>query len=377
MKSKNYAGRSVILILLAGLTLFLASCGKNSGPELKNCSIIHETEFGGIYIQKTIDEFNALGFSYGDSVDIRFSNGYQLEDQPYYNGYYTENGESLLVAYPGYPYIRAGINNGDDLWVISGAAEDDTATITLKEKGKYLDIQEARDIHYTDLRKDYPSDEAFANFRSVSAGDIAPDTLYRSASPCDNQHARVPYVNALIEEAGVQCILDLADTDEKILNYIASEDFQGDYFLSLYENGQVIPFALNTNFTAEPFRTKLADGLTAMTEQDGPYLVHCTEGKDRTGFLCLLLEALCGADYQEIVDDYMITYDNYYRITETKDPARYNVIVEHVLDPMVRLLAEPDADLKTADLSAGAVQYLKDCGLDDAVIGKIKDKLTK
>ena len=132
----------------------------------------------------TIEEFNALGFAYGDSVDISFSNGYTLEDQPYYNGYYTESGESLLVAYPGYDYIKACINNGSDLWEVAGLAPDDSATITLNERGKYLDIQTARNIHYTDERSDYDSNEAFANFRSVKAGSIAANTPYRSASPC-------------------------------------------------------------------------------------------------------------------------------------------------------------------------------------------------
>jgi len=51
-----------------------------------------------------------------------------------------------------------------------------------------------------------------------------------------------------------------------------------------------------------------------MASADGPYLVHCLEGKDRTGFVCIVLEALMSATYQEIVDDYMLTYNNYYHI---------------------------------------------------------------
>ena len=47
-------------------------------PVLENCAIIHEEEFGGVYITRTIDEFNSLGFNYGDSVDVIFSNGYKL-----------------------------------------------------------------------------------------------------------------------------------------------------------------------------------------------------------------------------------------------------------------------------------------------------------
>ena len=34
----------------------------------------------------TIDDFNNYGFKFGDSVDVKFSNGYELLDLPYYNG---------------------------------------------------------------------------------------------------------------------------------------------------------------------------------------------------------------------------------------------------------------------------------------------------
>ena len=114
-----------------------------------------------------------------------------------------------------------------------------------------------------------------------------------------------------------------------------------------------------------------------MTGKDGPYLIHCTEGKDRTGFVCLLIEALCGAGYDEIVDDYMITYDNYYQITKEKDKERYDVIVESVLDPMIAAVAGEGVDIKTADLSACAVDFLKDAGMSEAQIDALKAKLTE
>lgn len=383
MKTNGTARKvSAIILCIACIAMLFCSCSKRGEeyvPALADCGIIHEPEFGGVYIKKTIDEFNELGFEYGDSVDVSFSNGYILEDIPYYNGYYTENGFPLLVAYPGYDYIKAAVNNGDDLWDIAGLPltdspdGNDTATVTLNERGKYLDIQNARDIHYEDDRDLFESDEVFANFRSVSAGSISANTLYRSASPCDNQHNRATYVNDLIEAAGVQCIVNLADNDEKIQGYLGREDFNCPYFLSLYENGKVILLALNTNYSSEEFRSKLATGLTAMAEQDGPYLVHCTEGKDRTGFVCMLLEALCGASYEEIEDDYMITYYNYYKITEENE--KYDIIVEQVLDPMIRVIVT-DGDISKADLSLYAADFLRSAGMSDTDISALRAKLT-
>lgn len=380
MKTRLCLNRSLCLLLCAlCCAAVLGGCaGKEKSPAaLSGCAVIHEPEFGGVYITATIDAFNALGYAYGDSVDIRFSNGYTLTDQPYYNGYYTENGQSLLVAYPGYDYIKACINNGDDLWDVAGLDEADTAAVTLNTRGKYLDVQNARDIHYTDAREDYASDAVFANFRSAAVTGVAPGRLYRSASPCDNQHNRATYVDALIRDAGVRCILDLADNEEKIAGYLADGSYETPYFRSLFEDGNVLPLALNTNFTSAAFGQKLAAGLIAMAEHEGPYLVHCTEGKDRTGFVCLLLEALCGAGYDEIAADYMMTYDNYYGITRQSDAARYDVIVEHVLDPMVRLLVPDGADLAAADLQSGAETYLRGIGMTDAQIAALASALSE
>ena len=405
MKRKDLLGRAVIVLALCiVLCLAAAACGKNNNaepanntvpedntPKIEGMAIEHEPEFGGVYIKMTIDDFNKLGFKYGDSVKVQFSNGYTLEDVPYYNGYYVDAGEALLIAYPGYDYIKAAINYGQDLWeegglyagqvqslfADAGLDEHCTASVYLNEHGKYLDIQEARDISYYDEREKYPSDEVFANFRSMKVGDLKEGAIYRSASPCDNQHNRAPYVDALIKEAGVKCILDLADNETKIERYIAAADFNSPYFLSLYNSGSVIPLAMNMNFTSDDFTAKIAQGFTAMLEKEGPYLVHCTEGKDRTGFVCMLIEMLCGASYQEIVDDYMLTYDNYYEITEAKDKKKYDIILDKNLIAMMYTVAgTKDIDLKTADLAGLARTYLVKAGMTEEQINGFIGRLT-
>ena len=367
---------AAVLTLALLCAVLLAGCQQQgSVPAVRDVSILHEPEFGGVYITKTIEEFNPLGFAYGDSVDVAFSNGYTLEDLPYYNGYYVDPGRPLLVAYPGYDYVKAAINITDDLWAVAGLEAADTASITLRSRGTYLDIQNARNIQYLDERERYDSDEMFANFRCIRVGDLAPDRLYRAASPCDNQHRRAPFTDALMERAGVQTILNLADTDEKLRGYLAREDFASPAFRALYDQGRVLPLALTANYGGTEFRQKLAAGLTQMTDLPGPYLVHCTEGKDRTGFVCLLLEALCGAAYEEMRDDYMLTYANYYRIDETSDPARYRTLVESVFNPMVALLIG-DADPTRADLAAGARDYLLSGGMTETQIAALRQALT-
>ncbi len=349
----------------------------SSVPALRSCGVIHEPEFGGIYIKMTIEDFGEFGFDFGDSVDLSFSNGFSLEDLPYYNGFYSKTGEPLLIGYPGYEYIKAVVYCGGDLWEIAGLSENDTADIILAEKGKYADIQSARDLHYTDDPEDYESEQVFANFRNVRAGTIAEDTLYRSASPCDNQHNRAGYVDKLIEEAKVNYILDLADDDEKIRGYLNSGDTDSPYFRELYDRGSVAPLSLNMDFSSERFKEGVKKCIASIAENEGPYLVNCTEGKDRTGFVCMLLEALCDADYEEIVSDYMETYSNYYHFDEKTDSSRYSIIVREVLDPMIQVIAGENADVKNANLREGAEQYLNGLGVDGEIISIARRNLTE
>ena len=92
----------------------------------------------------------------------------------------------------------------------------------------------------------------------------------------------------------------------------------------------------------------------------------------------MLLEALMGASYQEIVDDYMLTYDNYYEITETKDKAKYDVILEkNLLAMMYTVAGSADVDLKTADLASAARNYLKGCGMTEEAIDALIARLAR
>ena len=379
------------ILVLALLILSLCACQKKkeeSNPSITDYPIEHEMEYGGVYIKIAIDDFNALGFSFGDSIDLTFDNGRKLEDIPYYNGYYVDAGEPLLIGYPGYEYIKATINYGQDLWDefslkvpanVEGLwkkavlEEHNTATITLHEKGKYLPIQEASDIHYFDERERYDSDAMFANFRSMNLGKLKRDVIYRSASPCDNQHNRAPYVDALIREAGVNTILDLADNEVKIEKYIARDDFASPYFLSLYDSDQVIPIALNMNYLSDDFGMKIVQGFNLMAEKEGPYLIHCTEGKDRTGFVAMLIEALAKASYKEIEADYMKTYANYYRIDKSNDKEKYQIILERNLDGMIAFMVnDAGIDFKNCDLSIYAENYLQRCGMSEEQIQALK-----
>ena len=89
--------------------------------------------------------------------------------------------------------------------------------------------------------------------------------------------------------------MNLADSDALIESYIAADGFNSPYYQSLFEAGKVKALNLGVDFTAADFKSGLAEGLRFLSEHEGPYLVHCNEGKDRAGFASALLECLMGA----------------------------------------------------------------------------------
>jgi len=321
----------VILFMLPAL--FIASCSTNNNQNegiitSGDIKVIHETKFDSIYGNLTIEAFMKLGFEFGDSVDVSFSTGDIFKDIPFYDGYYVKVGDPLVVGYPGYPYIDVATNNKGEFWQSLNLDENDTMCITLNTKGKYLVGQETFSMKYYDERNKYSSDEEFSNFRAMSVSTMKENTFYRGASPVDNQHNRASTSDSLISKAGINFVLDLADSKDEAESYMGKEDYNSPYSLGLYQNNNISYLDMGVDFTAAVFQEKLVSGLTELVKHPAPYYIHCTEGKDRTGFVCFFLEALSGAGYDELEADYMETYKNYYGITKESNKSKYDAVVD-------------------------------------------------
>jgi len=303
-------------------------------------------------------------------VTVVFNNGFVLE-APYLDGYYVNNGDPLVRAYPGQTNIAVCINYGK-LNVVAQVDVGSKFTIMLSRPGAYLTQYEIRRLVRSNKREDYTSDEVFANFRNIALGGIAKGVLYRSSSPIDNQLSRAAFADRLIKEAGVRTVVNLSDSADNMKNYLAAKDFVSPYYAALAGSNQVIFLNMNLAFASDEFRANVIKGLVFMAEHNGPYLVHCTEGKDRTGFFAALVEALMGASKDEIVEDYMQSYINYYGVKKGTD--QYTLISQDVLG-MLKVIAGTN-DLDKADLAADAKSYLLQGGMKAEQIEALKAKLS-
>jgi protein tyrosine/serine phosphatase/S-adenosylmethionine hydrolase len=327
-------------------------------------------KYGHALSDITIQDFNDLGFKFGDMVTVVFDNGFVLE-APYLDGYYVNSGDPLVRAYPGQTNIAVCINYGK-LNVIAQVDAGSKFAIMLTGPGEYLTQYEIRKLVRSNKREDYASDKIFANFRAVKMGGIAEGALYRSSSPIDNQLGRAAYADQLIEDAGIATVVNFSDSADNIKTYLAAKDFSSPYYADLYKNGQVILLNMNLAYASDEFRANVIKGLVFMADHSGPYLIHCTEGKDRTGFVAALLEALMGATKDEIVADYMESYLNYYDVQPGTE--KYNLIAQDVLG-MLKVITGA-TDLDKADLAAGARNYLLAGGMKAEQIDSLMTHLS-
>ncbi|MBE5852522.1 MAG: hypothetical protein E7299_06155 [Lachnospiraceae bacterium] len=230
---------------------------------------------------------------------------------------------------------------------------------------------------YSSNREEFPSDVAFANFRSLSGGAINGNMFYRSSSPVCNVYNRAPFSDAFAEAAGIKCVLNLSDSSDEVRQFMAESGYVSPYYKSLFESGKVLTLNMGTKYYSNKYAFALADGLKKMLTMEGPVLIHCIEGKNRTGFVSMLFEGLAGATYQEIVDDYMATFYNYYPGMLETDDRLYECFKKEEIDEKIRYISgcDKDADLTGLDMHQYCRQYLYNAGLTEAELDLLEARL--
>ena len=388
---RTLAFAMILIVLLTGCATRTQAVQETVITEVTS-SVKEIQKYGNLVLTIEKKDLDAMGAEYGDVFTVSF------QDTEVYAPYCTNysdvdlgsivlrnDGETLILAINMGDFattysIAEKVSNPDKTykWIFEEGKtmEDISLLLTLTGKGEYRDEWLIHQLSRTDNREDYSSDAAFANFREIKGGKIGEGALFRSSSPINNEIGRAKYADALVKENGIRTVMNLADSEESIISYMEKEDFASPYYASLFENGDVIALNMGVSFKTREFQASLSEGLTFLASKEGPYLVHCTEGKDRAGFTSALLSALMGLTYQEIVEDYMTTYENYYHIE--KGSEQYEAVKKSNIDSMLSFIASVESDkLSQVDLSLKAEEFLLAIGMEEETVRKLKENLAK
>ena len=253
------------------------------------------------------------------------------------------------------------------LWVPEDGVEFPVLVTIERVKAPAYPIPSKGFCERSNERADYPhlTDAEFANFRPVVAPSIVSGNLYRSSSPIDPSLGRKKYAAAALASCGAKTIWNMADGPDEAWAH-SGRQHDGHYL-----PGCTIHYRpLNTDFNSTYFKENLRRGLLFLSKEQPPYLIHCKEGRDRTGLVAILLEALCGASRAEIKADFAKSFQNY-ALNGAFDRKQMEQSFTYGMKSL-GLDDAPDAELRTR-----AKKYLRGIGMEELEIQVLMAKLAR
>ena len=306
-----------------------------------------------------------LNLDYGDSVNVEFSGGYTGKAVPVYPEFYGNRGDSVVTDYFKDYIVVAGI--GFDFASVTGIEAGETVVISLDEPEKYKELFEAYNIDPNWEQRPGQTVEEYLNVRSPSAGTMEKGILYRGASPFSEKLQRIDEMEEYLKQHGIRTIVSLSEESEEDLK---TKEFP-EYSKQLVQEGNVIVIPMGVDYREPKVMKQIGIGLNRMSEKEGPYLIQCSYGRDRTGVICALLEALCEASAQEIIDDYMISYKNLHEIPMDSESTQYQLYYTRMMESLGQV-GFPSEGFENADLEQIARTYLSECGMSETEIDRLK-----
>jgi protein tyrosine/serine phosphatase len=222
-------------------------------------------------------------------------------------------------------------------------------------------------MYYSDCSDEKPTKNKDVNFREIHMGSIAPGILYRSSHPIPNGEKNNEVIK-LVKKVQIACVINLADS----LKVLHKSVLVCEWYRRMLISGRAIALDMDFDFASNSFAGKLGCGILFLISHDGPDLIHCFAGFDRTGFMSILLEALMGAPLNAITNDYLLSYGKgFYSAINDSENEDARVVIEQL---KIINLGEP---VMEKNLQTAAERYLKEkAGLSEDEIKVLKGKLS-
>ena len=384
----------IALLLMTVFVLSACFAPKEEGVQSVETGIDSINKYGSITLTIGPESMRELGYEPADIISVRIGDA-EMEIPIGTNYADADSGEPICCFKrsdsKGKDVVVLAINYGNLAetlgiaemheidadpgfeWVFAdGLDESVPVYISMSEKQGYADEYAMHQVGNTrsNKREDYVnlSDAEFANFREVETAGIGMNTLYRSSSPINPALERNDEADNALRDAGIRTVMNMADSDQSMNRF-------ADFGLTAYSRCDIVALNMSMNYDSDDFRKDLADGFRYIALHEGPYLIHCVEGKDRTGYAAAILECLMGASADEVVKDYMITYYNFYGIEAGTD--QYNQIAESNIEAVLaKAFGIKSIYDDGVDLSSCAEVFMKDIGMNDDEITSLRESFS-
>jgi protein-tyrosine phosphatase len=214
----------------------------------------------------------------------------------------------------------------------------------------------------------YIPDEEDTGFMEIKTGNIASGVLYRSSSPLKGGDLK-KVKGALAVKAGIKCVINFDDDSSVIENL--SKDVPWYHKLIVEKKVICLPMTFDIPGVASNEK-KLKAALQFMIAHEGPYLIHCFAGVDRTGFAAALIEALMGASLKEICKEYLSAFSS-----DNSGPYRieYNQKMKNLLGQLKEMAH--GENITGINIQTAAERYLlNNIGLSQDEIVSLKNVLS-
>jgi len=148
-------------------------------------------------------------------------------------------------------------------------------------------------------------DANYVNFREIRIGNIAPNTLYRSSHPI-RENKQEKTISLLVSNAKISTVINLSDS----MHGIMGKALFAPWYNNLLKNNKVIALDMDFCVTSANFRKKFKKAVQFIIRTEGPWLIHCHAGVDRTGFVSMVLECFMGAVLNDVINDYLKSFNS-------------------------------------------------------------------